>query len=444
MPRLLPSAFSYRRAAAEVGCGRPRMSLSASASSATAVWRRAVASRTGEAPSSVSRWWAPRRTVFVRFQPTPNEACYKFFVDEMEFLPPHAHTMMFDGTNSYLSPLAHTLLEALPMVEEVTVGTSFVTVRRVEEANAEAAARHFAMRFHGVSQAHETDEAAAAARSQALQRRVDDVLREESDAGGSAAAAAAAAPAATEAASPSASAGASFDVGGFTVSPSSQDEQIDAAALQALIAATDWSELKFHVSALLTDHISSGNPHVDPNAPNPHADTVPEPGDTEVVLMLKELIATTIRPQLQDDGGDLRFVGFDTVSGDLLVELLGACRTCKSSKTTLVDLIERTTRHWIPEVAAVRDVSRIHAAYEERVGQHSPTDVSSSHPPVEPPTWDDGDGTPNAEGTLQFAPSRSSTSTSSSSPAAPGVLRIVREVRATNAAAHAGVDGGSP
>ena len=50
--------------------------------------------------------------------------------------------------------------------------------------------------------------------------------------------------------------------------------------------------------------------------------------------------------------------------GEMRVELLGACRACKSSKTTLVDLIERTTRHWIPEVTAVKDVSRVASLYQ--------------------------------------------------------------------------------
>lgn len=296
-------------------------------------------------------------SIFVRFQPTPNDACYKFYVDDMTFLPPGTRTMMFDSTNSYQSPLAHALLEALPMVEEVTVGRSFVTVRRVEETDAKAAARFFAMKFHGVRSGQEMDESAAAARSQALQQRVESARYEDEHSSNQPSSSPAAPTSSGFAAEPP------IELGGFTVSPSAQDEQIDESAIEALIAATDWSELKFHVSALLTDHISSGSPHVDPSAPNPHADTVPEAGDSEVVLMIKELVATTIRPQLQDDGGDLRFVGFDAASGEMRVELLGACRACKSSKTTLVDLIERTTRHWIPEVTAVKDVSRVASLY---------------------------------------------------------------------------------
>ncbi|TPP55634.1 NifU-like domain family protein [Leishmania donovani] len=431
-------ALSLRRAAGEpiraaVACGKLGgldVFLIGLLPVAPTTWRRGLASRQSTSrPSFVSCCRVPQRAVFVRFQPTPNDACYKFYVDEMQFLPPNAHTMVFNSTNSYISPLAHTLLEALPMVEEVTVGTSFVTVKRVEEANAAAAARYFAMKLNRVQQNHETDEEAAAARSQALQQRVADALKKDGET--------AAEPRSCNAAStapPLSPADAPFDVGGFTVSPSSQDEQIDEAALQSLIAETDWSELKLHVSALLTDHICSGNPHVDPSAPHPHADTVPEEGDSEVVLMIKELVSTTIRPQLQDDGGDLRFVGFDPVLGDMHVELLGACRTCKSSKTTLVDLIERTTRHWIPEVSAVKDVSRATSAFEDFAAHHSNAAAAgaaglSSSPLTDRIAGEVDDGSPNAKGTVQFSPSP----TSVSARAASGAYKMVRKVQASSA-----------
>jgi len=35
------------------------------------------------------------------------------------------------------------------------------------------------------------------------------------------------------------------------------------------------------------------------------------PDDSEVVQFIKEIIASRIRPNLQDDGGDAQFVAFD-------------------------------------------------------------------------------------------------------------------------------------
>lgn len=326
------------------------------------------------------------RGYFVRFQPTPNEDCYKFYVDGVEFLPEGIQTLMFDRVNDYQSPVAQQILRALPMVEEVTVGRNFITVKRVEQASSEAAARYFAMRFHGTimgapgGMTDEEQAAAAAARSQALQQRVTDAMNEgeqEVLEGQQRARS-------EELAQPQEAASASvplppdqqpffqpggpdtFEMGGFAVKQSTEaDEALDEAAIQQLIEAMSWSELKMHVSALLTDHMFSGEPHVSPDAPHPHADTLPQEGDSEVVLMIKELIATNIRPQLQDDGGDIRFVRFDPATGLMAVELLGACRTCKKGKTTLADLIERTTRHWIPEVSAVVEVGHRASAFEK-------------------------------------------------------------------------------
>lgn len=33
--------------------------------------------------------------------------------------------------------------------------------------------------------------------------------------------------------------------------------------------------------------------------------------DSEIVAMIKELLETRIRPAVQDDGGDIEYIGFD-------------------------------------------------------------------------------------------------------------------------------------
>eukprot|EP00759_Apiculatamorpha_spiralis_P040253 PhF_6_TR38891/c0_g1_i1/m.58171/K22074/NFU1, HIRIP5; NFU1 iron-sulfur cluster scaffold homolog, mitochondrial len=83
-------------------------------------------------------------------------------------------------------------------------------------------------------------------------------------------------------------------------------------------------------------------------------DTEPQPDDSEVVLAVKELIAARIRPMLQGDGGNLKFVGFD--EGLVYVVLQGACVTCPSSQATLKNGIERMLMHWVPEVLEVQEV----------------------------------------------------------------------------------------
>ncbi|ESS61759.1 hypothetical protein TCDM_10627 [Trypanosoma cruzi Dm28c] len=340
----------------------------------TQISTRHIFQRPLNVPQGTGMWdvacWVPRRAFLIRFQETPNEACYKFFVNDVAFLPAgHAGTLRFDLDNCFQSPLAEKILHGLPMVEEVTIGPHFVTVRRVDDADADAAARYFA---HKMGSRTDTPKEAAR-RSAALQQRVVDAML-EGDADG-------VQPPPTSSSSSSSS---SNDHGEQGVTNSNGEsslhredarqlkrdklseketeeevgtgEHVDEATLRDLFLSTHWSELKLHVSALLTDHLFSGRPHVDPDAPHPHPDTLPQEGDSEVVLILKELISTTIRPQLQLDGGDIRFVSLE--GGVMYVEMLGACRRCKSSKTTLSDLIERTTRHWVPEVHEVREAEQ--------------------------------------------------------------------------------------
>ncbi|KAH8610186.1 Scaffold protein Nfu NifU N terminal NifU like domain [Trypanosoma vivax] len=82
-------------------------------------------------------------------------------------------------------------------------------------------------------------------------------------------------------------------------------------------------------------------------------DTEPEDDDDEVVLAVKELLATRIRPLLRADGGNVRYIDMD--DGTVFVLLEGACKSCPSSSVTLKSGIERMLMHWIPEVVEVQE-----------------------------------------------------------------------------------------
>lgn len=88
-------------------------------------------------------------------------------------------------------------------------------------------------------------------------------------------------------------------------------------------------------------------------------DTEPQPGDGEVVLAVKELLSTRIRPMLAADGGGMRYVAFE--DGLVYLVLEGACKTCSSKGNTLKIGIERMLMHWIPEVAEVVEVDEMWA-----------------------------------------------------------------------------------
>ena len=59
-----------------------------------------------------------------------------------------------------------------------------------------------------------------------------------------------------------------------------------------------------------------------------------------------------VRPYLQQDGGDLKFVG---INDDLSVEveLTGACGSCPFSTMTLKNGVEATLKKVLPEIKEV-------------------------------------------------------------------------------------------
>ncbi|WP_432403422.1 NifU family protein [Wukongibacter sp. M2B1] len=58
-----------------------------------------------------------------------------------------------------------------------------------------------------------------------------------------------------------------------------------------------------------------------------------------------------VRPMLQRDGGDVKFVSFD--DGVVKVQLQGACGGCPGATMTLKMVIERILKQEIPEVKEV-------------------------------------------------------------------------------------------
>ncbi|XMB86292.1 NifU family protein [Mycoplasmatota bacterium WC44] len=73
----------------------------------------------------------------------------------------------------------------------------------------------------------------------------------------------------------------------------------------------------------------------------------------EIEKQVKELIHR-IRPYLQRDGGDLRYVKFE--EGIVYVELLGACVGCASIDVTLKEGIEAIILEEIPGVLKVEKI----------------------------------------------------------------------------------------
>lgn len=79
----------------------------------------------------------------------------------------------------------------------------------------------------------------------------------------------------------------------------------------------------------------------------------------EPTTTIEERIAETlltVRPYLQQDGGDVELVDFTESTGILRVRLTGACKTCPMSMMTLRAGIERVLRRAIPQIRRVEAV----------------------------------------------------------------------------------------
>ena len=116
----------------------------------------------------------------------------------------------------------------------------------------------------------------------------------------------------------------------------------------------EWDHLKPALLGAIMEHYQSGEPVMGgAEQASGHADH--DGPDSEIVVQIKELLDTRVRPAVAQDGGDITFHGFDR--GVVYLYMQGACAGCPSSTLTLKMGIENLLRHYIPEVTEVRPVA---------------------------------------------------------------------------------------
>ncbi|XP_030835102.1 NFU1 iron-sulfur cluster scaffold homolog, mitochondrial isoform X1 [Strongylocentrotus purpuratus] len=114
----------------------------------------------------------------------------------------------------------------------------------------------------------------------------------------------------------------------------------------------DWRVLKPEIYATVMDFFATGVPILtDETAPT---DTEIQEDDDETVMMIKELLDTRIRPTVQEDGGDIVYMGFE--EGVVKLKLQGACTSCPSSIVTLKHGVQNMLQFYVPEVLSVEAV----------------------------------------------------------------------------------------
>lgn len=63
-----------------------------------------------------------------------------------------------------------------------------------------------------------------------------------------------------------------------------------------------------------------------------------------------------MRPFVQEDGGDIKYLDFLEDEGVVIIQMKGSCAGCPSSSVTLKNGIENMLRHYVAEVTEVRAV----------------------------------------------------------------------------------------
>ncbi|XP_031828999.2 NFU1 iron-sulfur cluster scaffold homolog, mitochondrial [Nomia melanderi] len=114
----------------------------------------------------------------------------------------------------------------------------------------------------------------------------------------------------------------------------------------------EWKLLKPEIFAVIMDFFASNLPVLNDDQSAP--DTQITDDDDEIVQMIKELLDTRIRPTVQEDGGDIVFMGFE--EGIVKLKMQGSCTSCPSSVVTLRNGVQNMMQFYIPEVLGVIQV----------------------------------------------------------------------------------------
>ena len=114
----------------------------------------------------------------------------------------------------------------------------------------------------------------------------------------------------------------------------------------------DWQVLKPSILGAIADHYESGAPIMSKTESAENDTTSIK--DSEIVVQIKELLDTRVRPAVAMDGGDITFS--DYKDGIVFLHMKGACSGCPSSTATLKAGIENMLKHYLPEIQGVQPV----------------------------------------------------------------------------------------
>ena len=120
----------------------------------------------------------------------------------------------------------------------------------------------------------------------------------------------------------------------------------------------DWDILQEPLTQLIQEHIDEGYPlwqKVETEDSSVSVDSLEvTPEDNELAAQLKDFLKEYVRPVLQMDGGDLRWIKLENQI--VYLQLKGSCSSCPSSQITLKEGIESRIKNQFPEIRAVEAI----------------------------------------------------------------------------------------
>ncbi len=118
-----------------------------------------------------------------------------------------------------------------------------------------------------------------------------------------------------------------------------------------------WEDIMLKLKQFVKDYVESGAPIVKEGFEEAKAEMDKEAEeqyegeDAEIVVQIKDLIDTYVKPAVEMDGGNIEFKSFD--KGTVSVILQGSCSGCPSSTVTLKSGIEGMLKRMVPQVKEV-------------------------------------------------------------------------------------------
>lgn len=122
-----------------------------------------------------------------------------------------------------------------------------------------------------------------------------------------------------------------------------------------------WEDVMLKIKAFIKEFVETGNTIIDESfelymveqesAKREKEGIVYSGDEGEIVVRIKDLIETYVKPAVAGDGGNIEFESFE--NGVVSVLLQGACSGCPSSLITLKQGIEGMLKRMIPEVKSV-------------------------------------------------------------------------------------------